>query len=163
MWSTFIFLTFSLYFCMCMKESCMHSRPSDQVSAINQYPKELHVDRALFSCSPWWICVFVNTVNSCGFHNVWRCDHMEVNIIGVVDRYHWIGMLCNFDCTLKVCVWILIALNQRKYYKTVFPKNKSSPFSSSSKFLLKIKHFSWGNCSCCRIFVFTLIAFILVP
>lgn len=69
-----------------------------------------------------------NTVYSSGFHNVWICDHVEVNIVGVVERYHWICILCNFDCTLQVCVWILIALNQRKYYKTVFQKKYSIPF-----------------------------------
>jgi hypothetical protein len=28
-------------------------------SVISQYPKELHVDKAIFIYSSWWICVFV--------------------------------------------------------------------------------------------------------
>jgi hypothetical protein len=69
-----------------------------------------------------------NTVYYCGFHNVWICDHVEVNIVGVVERYHWICKLYNFDFILQVCVWILIELNQRKYYKTCVPKKRSITF-----------------------------------
>lgn len=86
------------------------------------------------------LCLCI-TVYSYGFHNLWICDHVEINIVVVVERDHWICMLCKSDCTLQVCVWILIALNQRKYYKTVFQKSIAFPFfffSPPYKCLLKI-------------------------